>query len=71
MRLQGVFRLEFLHLLHSMVIFFYWHTCAPLSYCRSSLHNYRGAVEMYNLDRILWLFVVLGNTYATFSCADS
>jgi hypothetical protein len=71
MRLQGVSRLEFLDLFHSMVIFFYWHTCAPLSYCRSSLHKYRDAVEMYNLDGILWLFVVLGNMYATFSCADS
>lgn len=50
MRLQGVSRLEFLDLLHGMVIFFYWHTCAPLSDCRSSLHKYRGALETYNLD---------------------
>jgi hypothetical protein len=53
MRLQGVSRIEFLDLLHSMVIFFYCHTCAPLSYCRSSLHKFQGAVEMFNLDGTL------------------
>lgn len=51
-RLSGVSRLEFLDLLHSMVIFLYWHTSVPLSYCRSSLHKYRGVVDVYNLDGI-------------------